>query len=179
MLATRLKIPQFLNLDLVSRSVITARPNAILPRRQNPLGVQRVLNRLIKLHLGVPVKVIRPRDLVHQRQMRSILAPPFRRCVVDQRRDERVRPRPRGRVFAVKDEADDMVHLAHADAERAEEIEAGLLAAGTGEGVLGCGVISRHLRNGREEEVGTVGEPVPVCDTSVLDGDSLGAVRGL
>lgn len=66
-------------------SIISPRPNPILPRRKNPLRIKRIFNRLIQLHLRIAIEVIRLRNLIHERQMRPVLSPSLLRSVFDKR----------------------------------------------------------------------------------------------
>ena len=133
--------------------IIALRPNAIFPRRQDPLWIERILNRLIELHLRIVVEVIRVGNLVHEREVRAVFAPALLGGVVDERLDELVGAAFGVGVFAVEDEADDVVHFAHADNEGADEVEAELAAAAFGDGVLEVGVGAGDFGDGREEEV--------------------------
>lgn len=53
------------------------------------------------------------------------------------------------------------MHLSHADAKVADKVETGLFTALLGEFVLGYRIVTCDFGDGREEEVGTVGEPFP------------------
>ena len=136
-----------------SLPIIAPRPNAILARRQDALGIERILDRLIQLHLRIIVKVVRVGDLVHEREVRAVLAPALVRSVGDEGLDEAVGAAFGVRVLAVEDEADDVVHLAHADDEGADEVETELVAAALREGVLQVGVGPGDFGDRGEEEV--------------------------
>ena len=123
-------------------------PNAVLTRGQDALRVQRVLDRLVQLHLRVVVEVVRLSNLVHERKMCSILAPAFRRTVFDQGSDEPMRPPLRVRVCPVEHNAHDVMHLAHSYDKGSDEIEACFLASLLGDGVLLVGVKAGDLGNG-------------------------------
>ena len=133
--------------------IVAPRPNAILAWRQNALGIQRVLDRLVQLHLRIVVEAVRVGDLVHECEVRAVLAPALVRGVGDEGPDKAVGAALRVRVRAVEDEADDVVHLAHADDEGADEVEAELAAAALGEGVLEVGVGTGNFGDRGEEEV--------------------------
>ena len=81
----------------------------------------------------------------------------------------------RVRVLAVKDDADDMVHLAHADDERADEVEAVLFAAPSRHLVLRDGVGAADFGDRAEEEVCAVRQPVDPFEL-VDGGDALECV---
>lgn len=70
-----------------SFSIIRLRPNSILPWRQDPLWIERVLDLHIKFHLRVVVEVVSFRNLVHECKMRSILAPSVFGTVIDEGSD--------------------------------------------------------------------------------------------
>lgn len=101
--------------------------------------------------------------------MRAVLAPPLLGGIVDERRHDPVRPAARLRVFPVVDETDDVVHLAHAHHEGADEVEPGFLAALAGNLVLLHGVVARDLGDGGEEEVASVGEPITGPGVSIKE----------
>ena len=141
-------------------SIIMLRPNAILPRTQNPLRIQRTLNLLIKLHLRIVIEIIRLRNLIHDREMCPILSPTALRSIVYQGGDEPVCSPSTVRIFTIEDYADDMMHFSHTDDEGADEVEARLLAALPRDLILGHAIVSGDFCDGAEEEVGAIGEPV-------------------
>jgi hypothetical protein len=134
--------------------IIALRPNTILARRQNPLRIQCVLDRLIQFHLRIVVEIVRVGNLVHQGQMRAVLAPALFRRIIDQRPDQLVSAAFGVRVFAVEDQADDVVHFPHADDECANKVKSEFAAAAFCDGVLEIGVGPGDFGDGREEEVG-------------------------
>ena len=116
--------------------IIALRPNTILAWRQNPLRIQRVLDRLIQLHLRIVVEIVCVGNLVHQSQVRAVLAPTLFGRIVDQRPDQLVSAAFGVRVFAVEDQADDVVHFPHADDECANEVKSEFTATAFRDGVL-------------------------------------------
>lgn len=116
--------------------------------------MQRVLNRLVQLHLRIVIPVVRVCNLVHEREVRAVLGPALFGRVINERLDELICAALGVRVGMVKDEADDVVQLAHADDECANEVEAEFAAAALGDGVLEVGVWAGDFGDGREEEVG-------------------------
>lgn len=148
------------------------RPNPTLPRRQYPLRIQRILDRLIEPHLRIVIPIVRLRDLIHERQMRPVLAPAQRRAFRNQIPDQLLRLPPLRGVLAIEDDLDDVVHLAQADGEGAHVVEARGVAALLHERELPHRVVARDLADGREGNVGAVGEPVDPAQLFVA-GDAL------
>lgn len=63
-------------------SIVPLGPDPILPRRQDTLGIQGILDGSVEMHLRIIVEIVRLRNLIHQRQMRPIFSPsPLRRIV--------------------------------------------------------------------------------------------------
>lgn len=96
-------------LQLINPTIIPRRPNTILPRRQDPLRIETILNLLVEAHHRILVPVVRLGDLVHHREMCAVFAPAVRGAVGDERFYEPVSVFARLGVFAVEDDADDVV----------------------------------------------------------------------
>ena len=110
------------SLDRKRCSIVVLGPNAALAGRQNSLRVQSVLDLLVQLHVGAVVEIVGLRDLVHQRQVGAVLAPTSGGAVVHQRSDQPVGAATHLGVLAVENDGNDVVELAHADHEGADEI---------------------------------------------------------
>ena len=68
--------------------LVCCRPNTTLTRSKDSVRIKGILDRLIKLHLNIIVPIIRLRDLVHDSQMRAVLAPSVRSTFVNKGFDE-------------------------------------------------------------------------------------------
>ena len=77
-------------LQLINPTIVPRRPNTILPRRQDPLRIETILNLLVEAHHRVLVPVVRLSDLIHHREMRAVFTPAMRGTVGDERFDEPV-----------------------------------------------------------------------------------------
>lgn len=84
-------------------SIVPLGPDPVLPRRQDTLGIQCILDGGVKMHLRIIVEIVRVRNLIHQRQMRPILSPSPLCRIIDQLTDQPVGPTARVWVLAVKD----------------------------------------------------------------------------
>lgn len=113
------------------------------------------------MHLRIVVKVVCSRNLIHERQVCSVLAPTMACCIVDKCGNQTVGATARIRVFAIKNKTDNVVHLSHSHDEGADEVEPGFLTSCACQFILTDGIVSTNFGDGREEEVGTVGKPVP------------------
>lgn len=125
----------------------------ILSRRQDTLRVQRILNRLIQFHLRIIIETVRRSNLIHERQMRPILSPALLRRIFYQCPDQPMWVALAVCVFTVEYYADDMVHLAHADYEGAQEVKPGFVATVFCDGILEVSVWAGDFCDGREEEM--------------------------
>lgn len=106
-------LPINLKGHLVILRIHLFRPHSILPRTQNPLGIQRLLDLLIQSQLRMIIPAIRLCNLIHDSQMGTIFAPASRDSVVDQCLDEPVCATSALGIFAVEDDADNVVHFTH------------------------------------------------------------------
>ena len=89
--------------QLVQSPLISRRPNPRLPRRNNPIRIQRILNRLIESHKNIIIPVISLRNLIHKRQMSPILAPAIRSTIGNQLSDQIMYSSLFFGVFAIED----------------------------------------------------------------------------
>lgn len=106
--------PSFISADylyseLINTPRVRRRPHTILSGSHNTLGVDRVFDSLVELHENIFIPVVSSGDLVHQREMRSVLAPAISGAVVNQCLDQQVGSSLRVFVISIKDEADNMV----------------------------------------------------------------------
>ena len=99
-------------------------PDSTLPWRRNPLRIQRVFDFLIQLHLRIVIETVRPGNLIQQRQMCTMFTPTLFHGIVEERADQFVRLLAGVGVFAIVDDADDVVRFPQADHEGADEVEA-------------------------------------------------------
>lgn len=83
--------------------IIPLGPNSVLPRRQDTLGIQGILDGSVEMHLRIIVEIVRLRNLIHQRQMRPILSPSPLCRIVNQLADQPVGSAARVWVLAVED----------------------------------------------------------------------------
>jgi hypothetical protein len=86
--------------------------------------------------------------------MRAVLAPALFRRIIDQCLDQLVSAAFGVQVFAVEDQAHNVVHFPHADDECANKVKSEFAAAAFRDGVLEIGVGPGDFGDGREEEVG-------------------------
>lgn len=127
--------------------VIMLRPYAILSRGQDTLRVKSLLDLLVQLHLCVVVEGVRLGDLIHYRQMGTILSPvrslertlrdasqlfnlpTTLRSVLDQRSDQPMSSSTVFGILAIEDDANNVVHLTHSDNEGTDEVKVGFFAS--------------------------------------------------
>jgi hypothetical protein len=86
--------------------------------------------------------------------MRAVLAPALFRRIIDQCLDQLVSAAFGVWVFAVEDQADNVVHFPHTDNECANKVKSEFVAAAFRNSVLEIGVGPGDFGDGREEEVG-------------------------
>lgn len=141
--------------------IVLSWPDSILPGGQNAVRVKCVLDHAVEMHLRIIVKIVCFRDLIHERQVRSVLAPTMTCCIIDKRGNQNVGATARIRVLAIKNKTDNVVHLSHPHDESADEVKPGFFTSCARQFILTDGIVSTNLGDGREEEVGTVGKPVP------------------
>lgn len=98
--------------------------------------------------------------------MRPILPPPPLCRVVNQRANHPMRSLATLRIFSIKHNAHDMMHLAHPYDKSADEVEASFLAALAREFVLAHRIWARDFGDGTEKEVRAVGQPVNLYQVS-------------
>ena len=92
--------------------------------------------------------------------MCPVLSPPMTRGILYQSSNQPQSLLPALGVLPVENNTHNVVHFAHANDEGADEVEAGLGAAALGDLVLEGAVGAADFGDGREEEVGAVGEPI-------------------
>ena len=105
---------------------IPSTPNPTPTRRKYPIGIKTVLDALVEPAQGAPAPPVRPRHLVHEREVRPVLAVAHLRGVVDHGAEAGQACGPRGWGVPVVDELYYQVHLAEADYEGREEVDAEL-----------------------------------------------------
>lgn len=64
--------------------LVCCRPNTTLTRSKNSVRIKGILDRLIKLHLNIIIPVIRLRNLIHDSQMCTVLAPSVRSAFINE-----------------------------------------------------------------------------------------------
>lgn len=146
-------------LNLLVKLLVCCGPHAILARREDTLWIKCILNLLAQLHVRTIVKIVSARDLIHQRQMSTILSPSAIRRFLNQKLDEFVCASAHLGVLSIKEDANNVMNLAHTNKERAEKIETKLLAATARQLVLSLGIVSSELGDGRKEEMPTIWQP--------------------
>lgn len=151
-------IVSYRNLPLAG--IVLLRPDTVLSRTQNAFGIQRRLDPFVQSQLRMVVKAVRLGDLVHDSEMGPVLAPAPFRCVVDERLDQPTCSLSTVGVLAVEHDAHNVMHLAHADNKRADEVESGFLASPARDLILRHAVLTRNLSDRTEEEMRAVRQPV-------------------
>jgi hypothetical protein len=119
--------------------LVCARPDSVLARRQHALWIQCVFDLLIQFHQRITVEIVGVGNLVHQREMGAVLSPAFFGSIFDQCLYKAESTFFAAKVFAVEDNADNMMHLSHTNDESTDKIEAMLLATAACELVLSYG----------------------------------------
>src|SRR3569833_2429676 len=117
----------FRNLSALPRHLpatapVPLRPNPTAPRSQNPIRIQRVLELLVELHQSAIVPVIRPCNLVHEDQVRTVLSVSQRGSIIDHGAEAAQRGLPPLGIRPKKHNLDDEMHLPQTHAERGEQI---------------------------------------------------------
>lgn len=146
-------------LNLLVILLVCCGPHAILARGEDTLWIKCILNLLAQLHVRTIVKIVSARDLIHQRQMGTILSPSTIRRFLNQKLDELVGASAHLGVLSIEEDANNVMDLAHTNKERAEEIKTKLLAATARQLVLSLGIVSSELGDGRKEEMPTIWQP--------------------
>lgn len=123
-------------------------------------GIQRVLDCLIQFVQRAAIERVGISDLVHERQMRSVLAPALTGTVINEHLDQRMHARSLLVALFVKHEAHNVMHLAHSHGEGAYKVKPGLNHTPLRDGVLLCGSLARHLGDWAEEEMSAARDPV-------------------
>jgi hypothetical protein len=94
---------------LVQTLLVGRWPNAILARSNDPFGIHCILDGLVEAHENVIIPIVRFRDLVHHGQMSAILAPAVSCAICNQYLNEPVCSSLGVGVFAIKDNAHNMI----------------------------------------------------------------------
>src|SRR5260370_37679601 len=111
-------------------------PDPLLARRENAVGIERVFDLFIETEQGVIVPVVRSRNVVHQCQVRTVLAVTGG-CGVSYQHLAQVEDiLALLRCRSVEDHERNVVHLAPPDDKGAQIIQAVLVATVAHHGVL-------------------------------------------
>lgn len=135
-------------------------PDAVPAGGQDPIGVQGILDRLIELPQGATAPAVRLGDLVGEEQMRPVLAVALVGGFTDHLAHEACGTLFGVPVRAVIDDVGNVMHLAARDTHGRKYVEAILGVQPADDAVDDGRVLPLCRRDGREEQVRRVGDPV-------------------
>ena len=135
-------------------------PYPLLARRDDAVGIHRILQTLAQFHQRIVIPVIRPRYLVHEFEMRAIFAVTRCRGILDQVFEQGMCVFLDFLIMLVEHKRVDVMHLAPTDDEHAHVVETEFRRAISHHDVLLERVVTGGGRDWREVDMATTANPV-------------------